>query len=87
MFSPIVRRKVPLIVGRPPHFDCAPLQIEDLIADRLGQHAVASPTDDSRLRQARSLFLLGQDIDLAYLRRQVTEEGGDPALLDPFSEQ
>jgi hypothetical protein len=61
--------------------------IEDLIADRLGQHAVASPTDDSRLRQARSLFLLGQDIDLAYLRRRVTEESGDPALLDHLSEQ
>ena len=26
MFSPIVRRKVPLI-ARPPHFDCAPLQL------------------------------------------------------------
>ena len=33
MFSPIVRRKVPLI-ARPPHFDCAPLHVEaNLLVD------------------------------------------------------
>lgn len=57
--------------------------VEDLIADRLGQHAVASPTDDSRLRQARALFALFGDLDLAYLRKRVAEEGGDMALLKP----
>src|SRR3954447_12054015 len=31
MFSPIVRRKVPLI-ARPPHFDCAPLQFKEGMA-------------------------------------------------------
>jgi hypothetical protein len=55
--------------------------IEDMIADRLGQHAVSSPTDDSRLRQARALFVLAKSIDVAYLQKRIDEEGGDPALL------
>lgn len=55
--------------------------VEDLIADRLGQHAVASKTDDSRLRQARELFNLADDLDRAYLLRRIRDEGGDPALL------
>src|ERR1700761_1946162 len=33
---------------------------EDMIADRLGQHTAASPTDDSRLLQARCLFRLAK---------------------------
>ena len=55
--------------------------IEDLIADRLGQHAVATGTEDSRLRQARTLFQMAEQIDTAYLVRRIGEEGGDPALL------
>lgn len=70
-----------------PQSDITLPAIEDLIADRLGQYAIASPTDNSRLKQAQSLFLLGHDIDLAYLRRRVTEEGGDPTLLDHLYEQ
>ena len=55
--------------------------VEDMIADRLAQHAVASPTDMSRLEQARALFILAHDPDRDYLARRITEEGGDPALI------
>ena len=55
--------------------------IEDIIADRLARHAIASPSDDSRLRQARTLFVLADNLDLAYLHRRILEESGDPALL------
>ena len=56
--------------------------VEDMIANRLGQHAVSSPSDDSRLQQARMIFLLSEAIDLEYLARRVLEEGGDIGLLD-----
>jgi hypothetical protein len=56
--------------------------IEDMIADRLAQYAVASPTDDSRLLQARMLVKLADPIDRDYLLRRIHEEGGDPALLE-----
>lgn len=56
--------------------------VEDMIADRLGQHAVSSPSDDSRLQQARMIFLLADAIDRDYLARRVLEEGGDIGLLD-----
>ena len=55
--------------------------IEDLIADRLGQHAVASPTDTTRLEQAQALFSQADGSDEAYLVRRIIEDGGDPALL------
>lgn len=55
--------------------------IEDLIADRLGQHAVASKTDESRLCQARELLKLAETLDRHYLLRRICEEGGDPVLL------
>lgn len=55
--------------------------VEDCIADRLGQHAVASPTDPSRLRQAQWMAALAPCLDATYLWRRVTEEGGNPALL------
>jgi hypothetical protein len=45
--------------------------IEDMIADRLGQHAVASPTDVSRLRQAEALFKLSAELDLSYLIQRI----------------
>jgi hypothetical protein len=54
---------------------------EDMIADRLAQHAIASPTDDSRLLQALYLFRLAENLDLEYLRRRISEEGGDLTLL------
>ena len=57
--------------------------VEDMIADRLAQHAVASPTDDSRLRQARTLFALFDDLDKDYLFERIRYEGGDASLLDP----
>jgi hypothetical protein len=55
--------------------------IEDLIADRLGRHAIASKTDDSRLQQAVWLFRLADQIDRDYLLKRIMEEGGDPDLL------
>jgi hypothetical protein len=54
---------------------------EDLIADRLGQYAAASSSDDSRLLQARALLRLAKEIDHDYLLRRIGEEGGDPALI------
>lgn len=55
--------------------------IEDLIADRLGQHAIASPTDTTWLDQAQALFSLADGIDIAHLVKRITEDGGNPALL------
>lgn len=55
--------------------------IEDMIADRLAQHAIASPTDTGRLAQARRLFQMAEQLDHAYLWRRITDEGGDPALI------
>lgn len=59
--------------------------VEDMIADRLGQYAVSSPDDDSRLRQARAMFDLADKIDEDYLVRRIRDEGGDPGLLDMAS--
>ena len=55
--------------------------IEDMIADRLGQHAAAPASDDSRLLQARALFGVAENPDIEYLSRRIREEGGDPTLL------
>lgn len=55
--------------------------IEDLIADRLAQHAVSSRADASRLDQAQALFNMAERIDRHYLVRRIVEEGGDPALI------
>lgn len=55
---------------------------EDMIADRLAQHAVASASDDSRLHQARMILTMAKHIDLHYLKRRVAEEDGDLNLLD-----
>jgi hypothetical protein len=55
--------------------------VEDLIADRLAQHAIASLTDQSRLLQAIAMFRMAPEVDWPYLERRSREEGGDPALL------
>ena len=55
--------------------------VEDLIADRLGQHAAGSSTDMSRLEQARAMISVMETVDHAYLIRRVEEEGGDIRLL------
>jgi Resolvase, N terminal domain len=55
--------------------------IEDMVADRLGQHATPPASDDSRLLQARALFGLAENLDIEYLSRCIREEGGDPTLL------
>ena len=55
--------------------------IEDMIADRLAQHAIASPTDTSRLDQAKALYALAHNLDKDYLVKRINEEGGDPILI------
>lgn len=55
--------------------------VEDVIADRLGQHAVVCHIDDSRLRQAKALFCLFPELDVTYLRKRIETEGGDPTVL------
>ncbi|CAM4207728.1 Nucleotidyltransferase family protein [Novosphingobium lubricantis] len=54
--------------------------VEDMIADRLGQHEVAGG-DMSMLEQARALYALAEGLDLAYLYRRIVEESGNPAHL------
>lgn len=54
--------------------------VEDMIADRLGQHEVAGG-DMSMLEQARALYVLAEGLDLAYLCRRIVEESGNPAHL------
>lgn len=54
--------------------------IEDMIADRLGQHEVAGG-DMAMLEQAKALFTMAEGLDGIYLIRRIREEGGNPALL------
>ena len=54
--------------------------IEDLIADRLGQHEVSSG-NSLMLDQARALYLIAGDLDQQYLIERIVEESGNPALL------
>ena len=56
--------------------------VEDMIADRLAQHAVASPSGFSRLNQARAMVRVASAIEHPYLVKRVNEEGGDVSLLD-----
>lgn len=55
--------------------------VEDLIADRLGQYAIASVSDASRLEQAKVLLRMAKEVDGHYLRSRIVDEGGDPALI------
>jgi len=54
--------------------------IEDMIADRLGQHEVAGG-DTAMLEQARAIFSLAKGLDRSYLYRRIIEESGNPAHL------
>jgi hypothetical protein len=56
--------------------------LEDMIADRLGQHASDPRGRDDMLEQARLLASLAENLDVAYLIRRVAEEGGDPGILE-----
>lgn len=58
--------------------------VEDLIADRLGQHAVASPTDGSRLDQARVMLRMADRVDRASLLDWIRQESGEASLLDGY---
>lgn len=55
---------------------------EDLIADRLGQHASDPKGRHDMFEQARILALLAEDLDVAYLKRRVAEEGADPDTIE-----
>ncbi len=48
------------------------ISVEDLIADRMGQYASGTASD--RIDQARVLFALHPDADMAYLERRIREE-------------
>jgi hypothetical protein len=80
------RKRLVRMTVKPPGVIVLP-PIEDMIADRLAQHAIAAPSDDSRLRQARTLFRLARGPDICYLLRRISDEGGDPALLGLDPEQ
>jgi len=57
------------------------LSLEDMIADRMGQHASGSAP--GMLEQARSLFALHADADLAYLEERIRQESsGDHGVSD-----
>jgi hypothetical protein len=57
------------------------ISVEDLIADRMGQYASGTAAD--RLEQARVLFALHSDLDMAYLDRRIREESmGDYGVED-----
>ena len=57
----------------------AVISVEDMIADRMGQFA--SGTAPDMLGQARTLFTLHPDADLAYLERRICEEtSGDHGI-------
>lgn len=57
--------------------------VEDLTADRLAQYE-ANRRDQSRLNQAELLFQMAENIDSDYLKRRVSEEGGDITILDTW---
>ena len=62
-----------------PEGTIAVISLEDMIADRMGQYA--SGTAPEMLSQARTLFALHPDADLAYLERRIREEtSGDHGI-------
>jgi len=54
--------------------------IEDMIADRLGQHEI-SQGDNAMLNQARALFTIAKGLNDTYLKKRVAQEGGNVGLL------
>jgi hypothetical protein len=55
---------------------------EDMIANRLAQYASDPKGHDDMLEQAHLLASLAENLDMAYLKRRVAEEGADPGLVD-----
>ncbi len=51
--------------------------IEDMIADRMGQHAAYERGVPEMLQQAVALFLLAERIDRTYLDKRIREETAD----------
>jgi len=61
--------------------EAAIVSVEDMIADRMGQHSSGSAP--AMLAQARALFALHADADLAYMERRIRyESGGDYGVAD-----
>lgn len=74
-------RRLVLVRGLERDAAFATIPVEDLIADRMGQFA--SGTAPEMREQARILFSLHPDCDLAYLERRVRDEtGGDHGIED-----
>ena len=74
-------RRIVLVDGLAADAAFATIPVEDLIADRMGQFA--SGTAPVMLEQARILFQLHPDCDVAYLERRIHEEtGGDHGIED-----
>jgi hypothetical protein len=48
--------------------------VEDMIADRMGQHAATSRGVPEMLQQAVALFLLAEEVDQTYLDRRIRDE-------------
>ena len=77
------RDRVRLIATTPDH-KFAVIAVEDLIADRMGQYH--SGTAPDMLGQARALFALYPDADLAYMERRIrfeTQQDHGFADLEP----
>ena len=61
--------------------EAAIVSLEDMIADRMGQYASGTARD--MLGQARRLFALHPDADLAYLEERIRyESAGDYGVAD-----
>ncbi len=69
------RRRLLLVQGIAPDAAFAVIPIEDLIADRMGRYA--SGTAPEMLRQARTLYRLHPDLDMAYPEQRIRHETGN----------
>lgn len=73
-------RRLLLVEGLAGDAVFATIPIEDLIADRMGQHA--SGTAPEMLEQARVLFRLNPGVDMPYLERRIRDETGGEHGID-----
>ncbi len=59
---------------------------EDVIADRLGQHAAAPATDRTQLALARMVYSLAERLDETYLLHRVQNETGSAMSAEEMRE-
>ncbi len=77
----IDHRRLLLVEGIADGAAFAVIPIEDLIADRMGQYASGSAPE--MRGQARTLFRLHPDLDMAYLEQRIRQEtGNDHGIAD-----